>query len=192
MRRSLLTTLLAVGGCASGSHQIARSTTNIGNLAQSSLDRFQGIHSSATSPTPDTGYIAQEAETGMQEQKTIIEEVTKVVHALPGIRDLSPWWAELITYGLIFGTIVAILVFMWRLGLDRLIRGWMGMATPRANAEASLAADIVATTNDPHVLRTIERRRTIDHDFDIAFRKKAPPLNKKRKMIKNDTSPRKR
>lgn len=176
--------LVLLAGCSS-TDQIAQSSTRIGALAQSSKDRFQYISGEARSDAPDLPGIADSAEGGIVEQDGIIYEVTQVVHSLPGVRDLTPWWATLITYALILGSLVSVLAILWRLGIDRLVRSWLGLASPGAQAEARMAADIVQSDPGPRVLRRIETRRAQDHDFDRAFRRAAPMLPSRKKVTKN-------
>ena len=107
MKRLALLVLLA--GCATSTEKIASSTNEIHGLARSSGRRFEVIHTETGKPDPSIPTIRTEAEGGIQEQEQIMGLVDSVQVYLMNTTNITPWWASLLTYGMIFGSIAVLL-----------------------------------------------------------------------------------
>lgn len=191
--------LLLLGACQSATQKIAASSETVRShsvlmadatkenrdLATASRGRFDGIGEEARSDTPDIARIEEEAKAGSAEQDKIIdnsnlvidshheivEEVAEIAKALTGVQDITPWWAKMITYGLVALSVIGISFLLWYTGIGGFLRGVLGLVTPRARKEAEIAAAAM-DTDDPTTMREfVAAKRGLDPEFDRAFRK---------------------
>lgn len=120
---------LLASGCSS-SHQIASSSNEINAAAHSSRGRFVWIADEAVKPSPNLPGIHQTATEGIGEQETIIKSAANIVYNLPGVKNVTPLWAELIVLGMIFVSLVGVVIILLHSGLLQLVRGllskWFG------------------------------------------------------------------
>jgi hypothetical protein len=173
VKRLALIVLLALGSCQTSTERIATSANEVEGLARSSGRRFERIHTETYKPEPSLPTIRGESEAGIVEQEQIMGLVDAITYHLTGTTNNVPWWATLLTYALIFGSIVGAFALCWWLGIGRLVRGWLGIITPRERAQAQLAAEMI-DAGDESVRERVWRWREEDKIFDAAFRRAAP------------------
>ena len=123
MKRVALS-LLLLGGC-SAERQIATSSTSIGALAHSSKGRFVEIVSQTDSAKPDLIIIREQATAGAGEQEQIVDAVAAIVASLPGVSDVTPWWAEMLARVLVAVALVALAALFLRSGIVELVASWL-------------------------------------------------------------------
>lgn len=186
MRLVLLAVLLA--GCSTATERIASSSNEIGTLARSSGRRFEVIHTETGKPDPSIPTIRTQAEGGIQEQEEIMGLVDAVQVYLTNTANITPWWASLLTYGLIFGTVACIVFIIWHLGLGKFIRGWLGLVTPAEQKQAKLAAQLIDIGGD-EARDAVWKWREEDRIFDTAFRRYAPARKASAKSNKRTRKP---
>lgn len=186
MKRIALIVLLA--GCSTATERIATSSNEIGTLARSSGRRFEVIHTETGKPDPSIPTIRTEAEGGIQEQEQIMGLVDAVQVYLTNTANITPWWASLITYGLIFGSIAGITFLVWHLGLGKFIRGWLGLVTPAEQRQAKLAAELIDIGGE-EARAAVWKWREEDRIFDTAFRRYAPARKASARPKKKRKSP---
>lgn len=185
--RQLAALLVLLAGCATSTEKIASSTNEIHGLARSSGRRFEVIHTETGKPDPSIPTIRTEAEGGIHEQEQIMGLVDSVQVYLMNTTNITPWWASIVTFALIFGTIACGVFLVWHLGLGKFIRGWLGLVTPAEQRQAKLAAELIDIGGE-EARAAVWRSREEDRIFDTAFRRYAParkasarPKKKKRK-----------
>jgi len=171
MKRIALLVLLA--GCATATERIATSTNEIGTLARSSGRRFEVIHTETGKTDPSIPTIRTEAEGGIHEQEQIMGLVDAVQVYLTNTANITPWWASILTFALIFGTVACGVFLVWHLGLGKFIRGWLGLVTPAEQRQAKLAAELIDIGGEK-ARAVVWRSREEDRIFDTAFRRYAP------------------
>ena len=123
MIRSVFVCLFVI--CASGcssSHQIASSSNQITDAAHSSRGRFVWIADEATKPEPNLPGIHTTALGGIEEQETIIKSAARIIYNLPGVKDVTPFWAELIVYGMVFLSLVGVIIILLHSGILQLLK----------------------------------------------------------------------
>jgi len=120
--RCLILLIIILAGCQSGGAEIARGSTEISDLAHQSRGRFVYINSEAQVVNPNMSEIVLQSAAGIEEQESIIESVARIIHSLPGVRDITPWWAEALTWILIFLSLIGTVVLMAHLGVFTFIR----------------------------------------------------------------------
>ena len=168
-----LALLIIVAGCSTATERIASSTNDIHGLARSSGRRFETIHTETGKSDPSIPTIRVEAEQGIQEQEQIMGLVDAVQIYLMDTTNITPWWASIVTYGLIFGTVACGVFLVWHFGLGKFIRAWLGLVTPTERKEATLAAQLIDIGGD-EARDVVWKRRQEDRLFDTAFRRYAP------------------
>lgn len=168
-----LVVAVVVAGCSTATERIATSTNEIHGLARSSGRRFEVIHSETGKPDPSIPTIRTQAEGGIVEQEQIMGLVDAVQVYLMDTTNITPWWASMVTYGLIFGTVACGVFLVWHLGLGKFIRSWIGLVTPTERKEATLAAQLIEIGGD-EARDVVWKRREEDRLFDAAFRRYAP------------------
>ena len=168
-----LALLVLLTGCATATERIASSTNEIHGLARSSGRRFEVIHSETGKLAPSIPTIRTEAEIDIDEQEEIMGLVDAVQVYLMNTTNITPWWASLLTYSLIFGSVACVAFLVWHLGFGRFIRGWLGLVTPTERRAAELTASLIDLTPEQAVAAVAELRNS-DPTFDAAFRRAAP------------------
>jgi len=122
MKRLAASVLLLVASGCSSSHQIASSSNEITDAAHSSRGRFVWIADEATKSSPDLPGIHTLARGGIEEQETIIKSAARIIYNLPGVKDVTPFWAELLVYGMVFLSLVGVVIILLHSGLLQLIK----------------------------------------------------------------------
>jgi len=167
----LAATLFAAG--CSPAARIADASGVIRSNAESSLDRFGRVETSALAA--NDRQIVTEAREGAAEQRAIIGASQTIVSALPGVKDVVPWWATMLTYGALALAIVGIVAMLWMTGVGQFLRTLLasvgGFIPRRQRQDADLAAKVMDETSAEGIREYIAARRAADPMFDIAFRK---------------------
>lgn len=167
--------LAALAGCASASGRIADSATAIRANAESSRARFDRIGAGAATGQPDPLAIGADAKAGAHEQGEIIRATEEVVRALPGIRDLEPWWAKLVAWALVALSVLGIALLLWMTGIGAFVKrvlAGLGLFIPaKVRTEASLAAAVIDESDPTQARELVAARRASDPVFDEAFRR---------------------
>lgn len=131
-----LLALAASSGCSS-ERAIAHSSNQIVSTAQSSRGRFVWIADEAGKQSPNLPGIRLSAIDGVSEQESIIQSAATIIYNLPGVRDVTPVWAEIIVWALIAISAIGVIVILMQTGIPRLISSWIARFMPRkANADA--------------------------------------------------------
>jgi hypothetical protein len=175
-----------IAGCSTATEKIARSSNEIGTLARSSGRRFETIHEETWKPDPSIPVIRTQAEGGIVEQEQILGLVDAVQVYLMGTTNITPWWAEVVTYALLALSISGVAFLVWHLGLGKFIRGWLGLITPAERRNAELAAELIEVGGDDARARVWQMRER-DRMFDEAFRRTAPPQPVRKNRKKGST-----
>ena len=102
--------------------------------------------------------------------------------------NITPWWASIVTFALIFGTVACGVFLVWHLGLGKFIRGWLGLVTPAEQRQAKLAAELIDIGGE-EARAAVWKRREEDRIFDTAFRRYAPARKASAKPKKKRKSP---
>jgi len=165
--------LLAAGCSASG--RIAENANEVRRLAESSRGRFDAIGTEVLQPAPDVATIAREAEGGSAEQDAIIHATAGIVEALPGVSDVTPWWATLIARVMVALAVVGVAVILWTTGIGALVKRalWsFGLLLPRsAVSDADLARSMLDPSRPESAREYVAARRASDPAFEAAWRK---------------------
>jgi hypothetical protein len=167
----LAATLFAVG--CSPAARIADASGVIRANAESSLDRFARVETYGAAAGDRR--IVTEAQGGAGEQRAIIGATEAIVQALPGVKDVVPWWATMLTYGAVALAIVGIVALLWMTGIGQFLRtllaGVTGLVPRRQMRDADLAAKVMDEASAEGIREYIAARRAADPVFDIAYRK---------------------
>jgi hypothetical protein len=141
--------------------------------AESSLDRFARVETYGAAAGDRR--IVTEAKRGASEQRAIIGATETIVSNLPGVRDVTPWWAQMLTYGAVALAIVGIVALLWMTGIGSFVRQLLasvaGFIPRRQRQDADLAAKVMDSASAEGIREYIAARRAADPMFDIAYRK---------------------
>jgi hypothetical protein len=167
-------------GC-SDTQRIADASGVIRANAESSKDRFERIE--AATLDGKYGAIAPDARAGAKEQKRIIGATEAIVRALPGVKDVTPWWANLLSWGLIALSVVGVVALLWMTGLGAFVKRLLaavGLFIPAGERrEANIAAKALNDDSDVTLREWIAVRRAQDPMFDAAYRREARDRKKR-------------
>jgi hypothetical protein len=159
-------------GC-SDAQRIADATTVARRNAESSHGRFVWIEGNAT----DVPGVKAQAAAGADEQVAIIAATEGIVRALPGVKDVTPWWANMIGWGLIALAIIGIVALLWMTGIGSFLRQLLasvaGLIPRRQRREADLAVKVMDEASPEGIREYIAARRASDPVFDAAYSKAA-------------------
>lgn len=131
-----LLALAASSGCSS-ERAIAHSSNQIVSTAQSSRGRFVWIADEAGKQSPNLPGIRLSAIDGVSEQESIIQSAATIIYNLPGVRDVTPVWAEIIVWALIAISAVGIVIIIIQTGLPRLMASWISRLMPSARGASA-------------------------------------------------------
>jgi hypothetical protein len=180
MRIAALVLVLGTIGC-SDTQRIADASGVIRTNAESSKQRFERIE--AATVDGKYGGIAPDAKAGAKEQATIIGATEAIVRALPGVKDVTPWWATVLTYGLIALSVVGVVALLWMTGLGAFIKRLLaavGLFIPAGERrEANIAAKALNDDSDATLREWIAVRRAQDPMFDAAYRRESRDRKKR-------------
>ena len=155
-------------GCSSSSY-IADASQEVRRNAESSQRRFVWI---ADNPT-DAPRVAKVAEGGIGEQQSIIAASEGIVRALPGVKDVTPYWASLLSWGLIALSIIGVIALLWMTGVGSFLRQILatvtGLIPRRQRREADLAVKVMDEGSSEGIREYIAARRASDPMFDAAY-----------------------
>lgn len=124
--------LLASSGC-SPTTRIAKTATEVSEVATSSKDRFAIIRSESESPSPDLVLIANEASQGVKEQQKIIDLTAGIHRTLPSVEDQVPEWVYTIQYVAIALIALVGAWVLWHTGLGTLVKRIIGFVPKAKN-----------------------------------------------------------
>lgn len=124
MKRLCYIVLLVAAGCSS-SGQIANSSNEIVSTAHSSKGRFVWIADETDKLEPNIQGIKQQAVAGAAEQESIIKNAARIIYNLPGVKDVTPFWAELLVWALIAVAIVGGCVILFQTGIVQLVASFI-------------------------------------------------------------------
>lgn len=180
MRIAALVLVLGTIGC-SDTQRIADASGVIRTNAESSKQRFERIE--AATVDGKYGGIAPDAKAGAKEQARIIGATEVIVSALPGVKDATPWWANLLSWGLIALSVVGVVALLWMTGIGSFVRrllAALGLFIPAGERrEANIAAKALYDDNDATLREWIAVRRAQDPMFDAAYRREARDRKKR-------------
>jgi len=117
-----LCVLFVFAASCSSSHQIANSSNDITDAAHRSRGRFVWIADEAVKPAPNMPGIHQTATEGIDDQDTIIRSAARIIYNLPGVKDVTPFWAELLVWGMVFLSLVGVVIILLHSGLFQVLR----------------------------------------------------------------------
>lgn len=166
------------------SHRIASVSGSIKTLAASSTKRLSLISNSAEKGELNQKMAFEQATLGIIEQETIIlkaaelntenaiidKEASDISEALTGVKDITPWWADMLMKLAVAGSVIGVCFLLWYTGIGSFIKGVIGYVTPAKRKEAAIAA-AAFDVNDPTTLREfIASKRAGDPEFDRAWK----------------------
>lgn len=170
---AILAAFCAIG--CSDTQRIADASGVIRTNAESSRARFERIESASVAK--NYGTIAPEAKAGKAEQGRIIAASEAIVRALPGVKDVTPWWATMLSWALIALSVIGMVALLWMTGLGAFVKrllAALGLFIPSADRrEASIAAKALDTDSEASLREWIAVRRTQDPYFDAAYRRES-------------------
>lgn len=172
--RILFTILCLLITSCSGTTRIASDATQVGKKAQSSRERFVRIQNDVAEGT-STERIIEEAIKGEAEQLEIISVVQDIHKTLPTVKDVTPWWADMISKVMVGLSILCCCFLVWYLGIGSFVKKLLyslGMFIPEGTKrDATMAVDALDDTKKETLRESIAVRRASDPAFDNAFKK---------------------
>jgi hypothetical protein len=175
MRLAAVISVAIISGGCSASGRIAENANEVRRLAESSRGRFDAIGTEARAQAPDLVSIAREADGGSSEQQAIILATAGIVEALPGVADVTPWWATLIARVMVALAVVGVAVILWTTGIGSLVKRalWsFGLLLPKsAVSDADLARSMLDPSRPESAREYVAARRASDSAFAAAWEK---------------------
>ena len=123
---------LTSSGC-SPTTRIAKTATEVSEVATSSKDRFSIIWAEAEASSPDLVLIADQASRGIKEQQKIINLTSGIHRTLPSVEDQVPEWVYTIQYVAIALIALVGAWVLWHTGLGTLVKRIIGFVPKAKN-----------------------------------------------------------
>jgi hypothetical protein len=109
----------------------------------------------------------------------ILGETKDISGAVGEVADITPWWANLLKYGFISISGIAVVVILWQTGLGTVIRLAVGWLPSRKVNEAKLAVSALDDTDPVTMREYIAVKRSSDPMFNAAWKKEVDNARKK-------------
>jgi hypothetical protein len=113
----------------------------------------------------------QDINTAHKHASIILKETKDIASAISGVKDVTPWWANLMQYGFVAIIGIAIVVILWQTGIGQAIRVAIGWIPSNKRKEASLAKSVLDDNKPENIRELIAAKRLSDPEFDAAWRK---------------------
>ncbi len=152
-------------GCSASQH-IAEEANTISMRA----DRIIRITDQIGHTSKEVESIRSATEIQMEAQK-IRASVAEIHATLPGVKDITPWWADLIRWLLIAAAGAALVWVLYATGAASAIRVAIGWIPRRKINEAEMAAATLAQDKPETLREWIAMKRASDKEFDAAWKK---------------------
>ena len=189
MFKALLLSSIILFGCSSVK-EISSSNQNIQDTAIKSKEKFEFIHEETRGPeVPDFIKIHEVAAQGILEQTYILKETKDIVQATTGVKDITPWWSEMIVYCMICLSILGVVFGLWYLGVGKLTQAIflkLGFIASAKKEQAKLFIDALDTNNKTTIEEAIAALRAKDEALNAAFEKEKKVRNARKQS--NPTS----
>jgi hypothetical protein len=157
--------LTAVLGCSASRH-IAVEANTISERAEKISDLADQIGNTSQ----EVESIRSAASIQLEARK-IRQSVAEIHNTLPGVKDITPWWADLIRWLLIASAGAALVWLLYATGAVSVIRVAIGWIPRRKINEAEMAAATLATDRPETLREWIAMKRASDKEFDAAWSK---------------------
>ncbi len=189
MIKHLVLSTVILFGCSSVK-EISSSNQNIQDKAIQSKEKFEFIHEETRGPeVPDFIKIHEVSAQGILEQTYILKETKDIVQATTGVKDITPWWSEMIVYVMVCLSILGVIFGLWYLGVGHLTKALfmrIGFISAAKKDEAKLFLDALDTSNKTTIEEAIAALRARDTELDLAFKKEKKVRNARKQS--NTTS----
>lgn len=189
MIKHLVLSFIILFGCSS-IREISSSNQNIQDNAIKSKEKFEYINEeTGGTKAPDIIKIHEASSQGILEQTNIIEETKDIVQATTGVKDITPWWSQMIVYVMVCLSILGVVFGLWYLGIGHLTRSLflkLGFVSSAKKDEAKLFLDALDTSNKTTIEEAIAALRARDAELDSAFKKEKKVRNARKQS--NTTS----
>ena len=152
-------------GCSASQH-IAEEANTISMRA----DRIIRITDQIGHTSKEVESIRSATEIQMEAQK-IRASVAEIHATLPGVKDITPWWADLIRWLLIASVGAALVWVLYATGAASAIRVAIGWIPRRKINEAEMAVATLATDKPETLREWVAMKRASDPEFDAAWKK---------------------
>lgn len=110
--------------------------------------------------------------------EAILDETKDISGAVGEVADITPWWANLLKYGFISISGIAVVVILWQTGLGTVIRLAVGWLPSRKVNEAKLAVSALDDTDPVTMREYIAVKRSSDPLFNAAWKKEVDNARK--------------
>lgn len=105
----------------------------------------------------------------------ILKETNDIAGVIGNVKDSTPWWAELLSYGFISMAVLGVCFLLWYTGIGSLIKKLcysLGMFIPDKKLQQAKLLQEAKDASDPTTIReAIAAIRAADPAFDAAYKK---------------------
>lgn len=105
----------------------------------------------------------------------ILAETTDIAGVLGDVQDVTPWWADMLSYGFIALAIIGVCFLLWYTGIGSLVKKVcysLGLFIPEKKMQQAKLLQEAKDDTDPTTIReAIAAFRASDPAFDAAYKK---------------------
>ena len=168
-RTTLCVILINLVGCSAVT-EINKSANSITSIAQQSKENFEGIREAVQASPPRLAEATERSNQGIQQQAEIIKKSQDILEATSKVKDIVPWWAQLLEIIFISAGLLGALVGAWYLGLGALTCRLIGYIPERKVSQASILSDALDESNPTTLREAVAALRGQDPQLDMAFK----------------------
>jgi len=163
--------MFSLTGCSAVT-EINKSANNITSIAQQSKENFEGIREAVQASPPRLAEATERSDQGIQQQAEIIAKSQDILEATSQVKDIVPWWAQLMEIIFISVGLLGAVIGVWYLGLGTLFCKLIGYIPERKTSQASILADALDDSNPTTLREAVAALRGQDPQLDMAFKKR--------------------
>lgn len=171
VRTTLCVMMLSLTGCSAVT-EINKSANNITSIAQQSKENFEGIREAVEASPPRLAEATERSNQGIQQQAEIIKKSQDILETTSQVKDIVPWWAQLMEIIFISVGLLGAVIGAWYLGLGTLFCKLIGYIPERKTSQASILADALDDSNPTTLREAVAALRGQDPQLDMAFKKR--------------------
>ena len=170
-RTTLCVMILSLTGC-SAVKEISKSANSITSIAQQSKENFEGIREAVEASPPRLAEATERSNQGIQQQAEIIKKSQDILETTSQVKDIVPWWAQLMEIIFISVGLLGAVIGAWYLGLGTLFCKLIGYIPERKTSQASILSDALDDSNPTTLREAVAALRGQDPQLDMAFKKR--------------------
>lgn len=167
---ALVAAVQMAAGC-SATARIAKAANATHASASAIRERSQAAAIDLRGAAPDVPAAAAAMDANVADADAIIEATDVVHRALPGTRDVVPWWGTFLVWAAVAAVLLGAAVLLWQTGAGRALRLLLGWIPAPVQRRADLAVAALDPEQPEGPRELVAAERAASPLFDRAYQR---------------------